>query len=89
LESIKIATNLSVPFFPYHFVQYHFVRSPLRGNDINVDSAFSPLVLSAINEDHCSVPALLTDYILRGMACPFYSLFTDKDDYYQMNFITG
>src|SRR6218665_1968813 len=23
-------TILSVPFCPYHFVQYHFVRSPLR-----------------------------------------------------------
>jgi len=30
LESMKIATILSVPFCPYHFVQYHFVRSPQK-----------------------------------------------------------
>jgi len=35
-EIYKIATILSVPFCPYHFVQYHFVRStfwlvPLEG----------------------------------------------------------
>jgi len=28
LKSRKIATILSVPFCPYHFLQYNFVRSP-------------------------------------------------------------
>src|SRR6218665_3492669 len=50
-------TILSIPFCPYHFVRYHFVRSPLKAAVDNLNAVIKANFTSQL-------PATQTVYIL-------------------------